>query len=196
MLKDAFKEWAVICKALAEGKQAVILRKGGIAEEGGAFRVEHTRFWLFPTYVHQQGSGIKSELHTLLEQAEVEKPPAGMIRLSHFAEVTGIYHLHDMVGALLLGPIADTDQLKGFSEAVLNPRNHVREESACEAVHRAVTRLVARTRYDQATIFEMQADLRVDSPVKVSPWPRHFHVRAIYLDLHSRCQWDRQLTYA
>ena len=39
MLKDAFKEWAVICRALAEGRQALILRKGGIAEAGGDFRV-------------------------------------------------------------------------------------------------------------------------------------------------------------
>ena len=31
MLRHAFKEWAVICKALAEGRQALILRKGGIA---------------------------------------------------------------------------------------------------------------------------------------------------------------------
>ena len=54
MLQHAFKEWAVICRALAEGRQALILRKGGIAEAGGRFEVEHTRFWLFPTYTHQQ----------------------------------------------------------------------------------------------------------------------------------------------
>ncbi|HEV3119910.1 MAG TPA: DUF1802 family protein [Gemmataceae bacterium] len=100
MLKDAFKEWAVICKALAEGKQALILRKGGIAEEGGEFRVEHTRFWLFPTYVHQQSTGVKPEALPLLQQAEAERPPAGIIRLTHYAEVAGVYHLHDMVGAL------------------------------------------------------------------------------------------------
>src|SRR5437870_6489188 len=100
MLKHAFKEWAVICQALAEGRQSLLLRKGGIAEEGGAFRVEHTRFWLFPTYVHQQSNGIKPEAAPLLHEAEAEQAPAGLIRLSHFAEVTGVYHLHDMVGAL------------------------------------------------------------------------------------------------
>ncbi|HYV35699.1 MAG TPA: DUF1802 family protein, partial [Gemmataceae bacterium] len=45
MLKHAFKEWAAICKALAEGRQGLILRKGGIAEPGGDFQIEHTRFW-------------------------------------------------------------------------------------------------------------------------------------------------------
>ncbi|TMQ32141.1 MAG: DUF1802 family protein [Planctomycetota bacterium] len=100
MLKNAFKEWAVICQALAEGRQALILRKGGIAEAGGEFTIEHTRFWLFPTYIHQQNSGIKPEAVPLLRQVEAEAPPAGVIRLSHFAEVAGVYHLHDMVGAL------------------------------------------------------------------------------------------------
>jgi hypothetical protein len=102
MLQHAFKEWAVICRALAEGRQALILRKGGIAEASGDFQLEHTRFWLFPTYVHQQRMGIKPEAVPLLEQVEAEKPADGVLRLTHFAEVAGVYHLHDMVGALLL----------------------------------------------------------------------------------------------
>jgi hypothetical protein len=102
MLKHAFKEWAVICKALAEGRQALLLRKGGIAEAGGGFRVEHTRFWLFPTYVHQQRGGIAPEAVPLLEQAEAEKPPAGTILLTHFAEVPGVYDVHNLEAALSL----------------------------------------------------------------------------------------------
>jgi hypothetical protein len=101
-LGHAFKEWAVICRALAEGRQAIILRKGGIAEAGGEFRVEHTRFWLFPTYVHQQRAGITAEAVPLLEQAEAERPPEGVVRLSHFALVQGVYHVQDPVGALRL----------------------------------------------------------------------------------------------
>jgi hypothetical protein len=100
MLKHAFKEWAVICQALAEGRQALILRKGGIAESSGEFELAHRRFWLLPTFVHQQRQGIKPEAAPLLEQVESQRPPAGTIQLSHFADVAGIYHLHDMVGAL------------------------------------------------------------------------------------------------
>src|SRR6516164_6222610 len=99
MLRYAFKEWAVICRALAEGRQALILRKGGIAESGGEFEVEHRRFWLFPTYVHQQKDGITPEAIPLLEQVEEGRPPQGIVRLSHFAEVAGIYHVRDLVGA-------------------------------------------------------------------------------------------------
>jgi len=102
MLQAAFKEWAVICAALAQGKQSLILRKGGIAEEGGEFRIEHSRFWLFPTYMHQQRKGIIAEAAPLLDEAESTKPPAGIVRLSHWAEVTGIYHIHHELSAVLL----------------------------------------------------------------------------------------------
>ncbi|MFO0964589.1 MAG: DUF1802 family protein [Gemmataceae bacterium] len=99
MLQHAFKEWAVICKALALGKQSILLRKGGVAED---FEVEHTRFWLYPTYVHQQEGGIQAEARPLLEEAKRERPAPGIVRLSHWVEVTGIYKVHDLIPALLL----------------------------------------------------------------------------------------------
>ena len=101
-LRHAFKEWAVVCRALAAGRQALVLRKGGIAEDQGAFAVEHRRFWLYPTYLHQQKDELREEALPLLERAEAERPPAGVVRLSHFAEVEGIYNVHDIVGALKL----------------------------------------------------------------------------------------------
>jgi hypothetical protein len=101
-VKHALKEWAVICKALAEGRQSLILRKGGIAEPTGDFRLEQTRFWLFPTYTHQQRAGIQAAGMPLLDEAEKEQPPAGTIRISHWAEVTGVYHVHNLTRALLL----------------------------------------------------------------------------------------------
>jgi hypothetical protein len=102
MLAHAFKEWAVVCEALALGQQAIILRKGGIDETGGEFGVEHTRFWLYPTYTHQQNFGINAETRPLLEQVELQRPPAGILRLSLWAELTGIYRLRDVLPALML----------------------------------------------------------------------------------------------
>jgi hypothetical protein len=101
-LRVALKEWAVICRALAIGRQAILLRKGGIAEEAGEFRLEHTRFWLYPTFVHQQRDDITEDARPLLEEVEADRPPPGTVRLSHFAEVPGVYELHDIVGALKL----------------------------------------------------------------------------------------------
>ncbi|MBY0523741.1 MAG: DUF1802 family protein [Gemmataceae bacterium] len=116
MLKHAFKEWAVICQALATGRQAFILRKGGIAEANDTFEMEHTRFWLFPTYVHQQRDGIKPDALPHLEQAEKEKPPAGTVRLTHFVEVPGLYHVRALHAALIL------DHLHLWSEATVRKR--------------------------------------------------------------------------
>ena len=52
-LQVGLKEWAVVCGALASGRQMVLLRKGGIYEAAGEFEVEHREFLLFPTYLHQ-----------------------------------------------------------------------------------------------------------------------------------------------
>ena len=98
------------------GAAGLLLRKGGIAENGGEFRVEHTRFWLYPTRVHQQKDGITPETVPLLEQVEAETPPQGIVRLSHFVEVMGIYHVHDLMGALKLAG------LHGWSQETVEAR--------------------------------------------------------------------------
>src|SRR5262249_22279742 len=91
MLNIAFKEWALICRALAEGRQALILRKGGVAEGGGAFRPEHDRFWLNPTFVHALRPAVKPAVRTLFDRVLAERPSAGKVRLTHFAEVRAVY---------------------------------------------------------------------------------------------------------
>lgn len=67
----AFKEWAGVCDALLGGRQALILRKGGIEEVSGEFRPEHDVFWLYPTRVHQAQQGLKPGAWT-----EPPPPPA------------------------------------------------------------------------------------------------------------------------
>jgi hypothetical protein len=68
----AFKEWAVTVRALAEGEQLLTLRKGGIRESGKHFRVEHDRFFLYPTFDHQRGDLVREshqpELRRALEE--------------------------------------------------------------------------------------------------------------------------------
>ena len=120
-LRHAFKEWAVVCRALADGRQSLLIRKGGIAENAGEFRVEHTRFWLFPTYAHQQKEGIVPESVPLLEQAEADRPPPGIVRLSHFVEVAGIYRVNDLAIAWKLAG------LHGWSEPTVQARFEYRQ---------------------------------------------------------------------
>ncbi|WP_438447567.1 DUF1802 family protein [Gorillibacterium sp. sgz5001074] len=63
----ALKEWAVAVNALREGKQILIMRKGGIVEETRDFQVESHHFYLYPTYEHQKKDlmkdGYKEEIH-------------------------------------------------------------------------------------------------------------------------------------
>src|SRR5689334_18465921 len=55
----ALKEWAIVCDALKDRRQMILLRKGGIYESAGEFELEHREFLLFPTYVHQKREMIK-----------------------------------------------------------------------------------------------------------------------------------------
>jgi len=86
-LSVALKEWASVCRALESGRQIVLLRKGGIYEAAGEFELEHPRFLLFPTYLHQNLAMLKSSEHPGFEPATAE--PA-RVRLSAAAEVTDI----------------------------------------------------------------------------------------------------------
>ena len=96
-MQIAFKEWAVVVEALGRGGQIVILRKGGIDEGQGGFRVEQERFWLFPTRFHQQAEGVVEEARAGLEN--YEWPPNGLLRIEFCAEVSEARRLDSLAQA-------------------------------------------------------------------------------------------------
>ncbi len=55
----ALKEWSVVIRALEDKKQYVLLRKGGILDQG--FDIASNRFLLFPTYEHQHQQYVRDE---------------------------------------------------------------------------------------------------------------------------------------
>jgi len=112
----AFKEWAIVCRALAEGRQILILRKGGIAEEKGIFRPDHSRFWLFPTYLHQKPDGLKPEAAAGLADVERHRPPTDIVRLTHYVEVPAAFR------ADRLEQVLDLDRYHAWSEATVRQR--------------------------------------------------------------------------
>ena len=91
----ALKEWAVTCQALGEGEQILLLRKGGIHEDGKDFRVVHREFLLYPTYEHQKADLLRAEhqpaLEALLEQPRDDK----QITFSHFAVAEEVLEVED-----------------------------------------------------------------------------------------------------
>ena len=99
---SAFKEWAVAVDALQDGKTILLLRKGGIHERGGRFKVAHEQFLLYPTYEHQQPSLLKPDYAHL-----VTPVPSGWhpetVRISAYAQITAIFQVSDApaVSALL-----------------------------------------------------------------------------------------------
>ena len=49
----ALKEWAVTSAALGRGDQIIMMRKGGIREDGRHFKIEHNAFLLYPGLYHE-----------------------------------------------------------------------------------------------------------------------------------------------
>jgi hypothetical protein len=60
----ALKEWGAAAAALLDGRQTVLLRKGGIHEK--SFRVDRDRFVLFPTVAHSHRDRVRPEHRDLL----------------------------------------------------------------------------------------------------------------------------------
>ncbi len=77
-----FKDWSLVCSALGEGKQSLILRKGGIAEGRAGFRFKHESFFLFPTQFHQQAERIRPEELPILTRTP--PAPAGTVAIRYF----------------------------------------------------------------------------------------------------------------
>jgi hypothetical protein len=49
----ALKEWSVVCRALEEAKQSILLRKGGVLEYKTGFEISQKNFLMYPTLEHQ-----------------------------------------------------------------------------------------------------------------------------------------------
>ena len=84
---NGLKEWAAVVKALENGNQTVILRKGGILETDSGFKIEAKKFLLFPTFEHQDFKNIKPDYQKYLEEVKNEQPENGSNIITSYAEV-------------------------------------------------------------------------------------------------------------
>jgi hypothetical protein len=66
----SLKEWSAAVHALLDGRQTVLLRKGGIHEK--RFEVTASRFLLFPTVAHSHAQRVRPEHRDLLETAAAD----------------------------------------------------------------------------------------------------------------------------
>lgn len=117
-MRIAFKEWAAVCQALGAGQQIVILRKGGIAEPGGRFTVDHREFLLLPTYLHQSREDIRAEYVPLLDNSLARRPAEGTAEIQFHAQVVDARQIHDE------GALASVAHEHIWSERIARERFH------------------------------------------------------------------------
>lgn len=84
----ALKEWAIVLSALSQGRQILLLRKGGLSDHKNQFSLEHKEFFLFPTHLHQQRVEI--------ERKKLEKVSStGFLTLTTYATAKGNFWVTD-----------------------------------------------------------------------------------------------------
>ena len=104
MATTALKEWAVAVKALREGRQVLLVRKGGISEETRDFRIQTERFLLFPTYEHQRRDLLQPPFQAALDAVLAEARDPSRLRLDTWAELTDLFEVTESAQVEALAP--------------------------------------------------------------------------------------------
>ncbi|MEM6401046.1 MAG: DUF1802 family protein [Cyanobacteria bacterium P01_D01_bin.116] len=101
-INNALKEWAIAINALETGKTIMLLRKGGIREKGGSFRVAHNRVLLYPTYEHQQAVMLKADYCNQVISVTTGSRPQ-TVKINSYAQITHVLPVTDesIINALL-----------------------------------------------------------------------------------------------
>jgi hypothetical protein len=73
----ALKEWSAAVHALLDGRQRVLLRKGGIGEK--RFELAASEFLLFPTVAHSHAERVRPEHQDLLAAAEADSTDGELV---------------------------------------------------------------------------------------------------------------------
>lgn len=89
------KEWAIVCKALEEGRQVILLRKGGIMEYKYGFEVKHSNFFLYPTYEHQSKESLQPDYADKLDIVLQNTPRDNRNRIRSCATAIQVMEITD-----------------------------------------------------------------------------------------------------
>lgn len=127
-----FKEWQVVCDALASGRQSIILRKGGIHEGRQGFSFAHESFFIFPTRFHAQSDQVREGKVTVMPEWQLGEP----ITITHHAEALWAITLTDWAQVAALEPFHI------YSEATVRDRfDWEGKGMASGSIHVALVRL-------------------------------------------------------
>ncbi len=81
---------------MEEGRQTILIRKGGIEEAGGRFEVAHRDFVLYPTYEHQASDLVVPEAQAWFDAVVSEQPRPGRIRIGLSAKVAEVFEIPEI----------------------------------------------------------------------------------------------------
>ena len=98
----AFKEWALVGASMLRGETSLIFRKGGIAEGREGFRFQQERFFLFPTFFHEQADRLRIDVPVI-------EPQPDLVSFSAYVHVEFTCWIEDLS---LLPPLSDLHILK------------------------------------------------------------------------------------
>ena len=91
-LKFALKEWSAAIDALVQGQSNLLLRKGGIREQGGKFQVPHSQVLLYPTLEHQKLDQLKPKYRKQI-QPETSGGTTQTISIKAWATIDHIFQI-------------------------------------------------------------------------------------------------------
>jgi hypothetical protein len=83
----ALKEWDLVINEMMAGRQAILLRKGGILEANNEFELEHRRFLFYPTFIHQDPRMVKADNRGAIRSAAGEPE---LVEIRGYGEVVSI----------------------------------------------------------------------------------------------------------
>jgi hypothetical protein len=88
LTQPALKEWSAAVHALLDGRQTVLLRKGGIHEK--RFAVTASRFLLFPTVAHSHAERVRPEHRDLLDAAAADSTDDALVLRAGAKVITAV----------------------------------------------------------------------------------------------------------
>ena len=94
----ALKEWSIVCRALEEGKQSILLRKGGILEYKEGFEISQKIFLVYPTLEHQSKEYLQQDYLQQFELLLEKNDPNFEYRtntITILAQIEGIQEFND-----------------------------------------------------------------------------------------------------
>ena len=78
----ALKEWATVLRALGQGEQLVLIRKGGLIEPGSGFEVRAKTFVFYPTVEHQAVNYLRPPYRRYFDEAVQERAAEGKVHVA------------------------------------------------------------------------------------------------------------------